>query len=254
MEKKKSFGESLEAFFAGKGFYIVLFLCVAVIGVSAWAMLAGKGTDVDDGNSSLNMTLEENEDAVLTGKTEYPVVTEPVLNPEPDTESVEIEIPEEPVVAEEPGAETAALATETEQQTAVLDFFIWPVAGELENGYSMTALVYNRTMQDWRTHDGIDIAAELGTQVKATSAGTVREVFDDDLYGTTVVIEHSGGLASTYSNLAAMPTVAVGDEVIAGQVIGSVGNTALCETGEVTHLHFSMTLDGQSVDPADYMP
>ena len=45
-EKKKGFGESLEAFFAGKGFYIVLFLCVAVIGVSAWAMLTGKGTNV----------------------------------------------------------------------------------------------------------------------------------------------------------------------------------------------------------------
>ena len=88
----------------------------------------------------------------------------------------------------------------------------------------------------------------------AAAKGTVAEVYEDDLLGTTVVIDHGEGLKSTYSNLAATPTVAAGDSVNMGDVIGSVGNTAIGETGEVIHLHFAMTKDGVSVDPAEYLP
>ena len=253
MDKKKSFGEGLEAFFAGKGFYIVLFLCVSVIGVSAWAMLTGRETDVDNG--VLDITLEDNGESVQTGKTDYPVVTEPVSTPAPKPQpSAKVEIPSDPVPTPEPVPENPAPAPEPETPTVSADFFIWPLTGEIENGYSMTALVYNRTMRDWRTHDGVDLAAELGAQVKAAGAGIVSEVYEDDMYGTTVIIDHGGGLVSTYSNLAALPTVAAGDAVVTGQVIGSVGDTALCEIGEVTHLHFAMALDGESIDPTDYLP
>jgi murein DD-endopeptidase MepM/ murein hydrolase activator NlpD len=48
--------------------------------------------------------------------------------------------------------------------------------------------------------------------------------------------------------------VYVGDTVSVGEIIGSVGDTALCETNEVAHLHFAMSLDGAGVDPADYLP
>ena len=257
MDKKKSFGEGLEAFFAGKGFYIVLFLCVSVIGVSAWAMLTGRETDVD--NSGLDITLEENDESVQTGKTDYPVVTEPVPTPAPKPQpSAAVEIPSEPVPTPDPTpvpeAPSPAPEPEPETSTASADFFIWPISGEIENGYSMTALVYNRTMRDWRTHDGVDLAAELGAQVKSAGSGVVSDVYEDDLYGTTVVIDHGAGLVSTYSNLASVPTVAAGDSEITGQVIGSVGDTALCEIGEVTHLHFSMSLNGESIDPTEYLP
>ena len=257
MDKKKSFGEGLEAFFAGKGFYIVLFLCVSVIGVSAWAMLTGRETDVD--NSGLDITLEENDESVQTGKTDYPVVTEPVPTPAPKPQpSAAVEIPSEPVPTPDPTpvpeAPSPAPEPEPETSTASADIFIWPISGEIENGYSMTALVYNRTMRDWRTHDGVDLAAELGAQVKSAGSGVVSDVYEDDLYGTTVVIDHGAGLVSTYSNLASVPTVAAGDSVITGQVIGSVGDTALCEIGEVTHLHFSMSLNGESIDPTEYLP
>ena len=250
MEKKKSFGESLEAFFAGKGFYIVLFLCVAVIGVSAWVMLTENGTDVED-SGNLDMTLEEQEDFVTTSKTENNTVTETAATPTP----APAETPA-PSAAPTTAEESVAIPSEPVQEAVntAPDFFVWPLTGEIENGYSMTALQYNRTMQDWRTHDGLDIAADLGTQVKAVTSGTVTEVFDDDLFGTTVVISHRDGLSSTYSNLAATPTVKVGDNVVTGQVIGAVGDTALCETGEVTHLHFSMAQNGESVDPTGFMP
>lgn len=240
MEEKKSFGESLEAFFAGKGFYIVLFLCVAVIGVSAWVMLTENETDVEPENA-LDLTLSQPEDYLPTVKAEDALITETISTPTPTpTPSQETE------AVEEPAQPTMAVSAPS--------FFVWPVSGEVENDYSMTALQYNRTMQDWRTHDGLDIAAELGAQVKATTGGTVAAVYDDALYGTTVVIEHGAGLVSSYANLAVTPTVKVGDGVVAGQVIGSVGDTALCETGEVTHLHFAMALEGESVDPNEYLP
>ncbi len=253
MENKKGFGESLEAFFAGKGFYIVLFLCVAVIGVSAWVMLAGEGTVVEE-KSGLDMSVSV--------ANEMPEDI-PVMKPQTTPASVMEEAPEQSVIEPEPDfVETSVMEepetfTETakpENAAPVSDFFVWPVSGEIENPYSVTALIYSRTMRDWRTHEGIDIAAAMGTQVKAATGGIVTEVYDDELYGMTVVIDHGNGLSSRYSNLADIPTVAVGDAVDVGAVIGSIGDTALCETGEVTHLHFEMIKDGTSVDPTEYMP
>ena len=260
-EKKKGFGESLEAFFAGKGFYIVLFLCVAVIGVSAWAMLTGKGTDVEDSAGNFDMTLSAEETYIPTGNTAYDEVAETedeTHTTAKETRTEEVTLPEVPVptpesdAEEESSVDTAVTVWEPVQEEQT--FFIWPVVGETENGYSMTALQYDRTMRDWRTHDGVDIAAALGEQVKAACAGTVTQVYDDEMFGCTVVIEHAGGLVSRYSNLQEIPTVAPGDVVVTGQVIGAVGETAICESGEVVHLHFSMSQDGKSVDPTSYMP
>lgn len=251
MQKNNSFGEKLEAFFAGKGFYIVLFLCVAVIGVSAWVILAGTGTDVE--NQPITDVMQqapENAGAVTVAPEAPAVIKEPeVVEPMGEEETEEAAN-----AGPEPEAETGVW-TESEPVIDVTEqLFIWPVNGEIEIPYSVSALIYNRTMKDWRTHDGIDLAAELGTQVMAVSSGTIEDIYQDDLYGTTVVISHGGGLTSTYSNLAEMPTVNAGDSVSTGEVIGAVGDTALAETGEVTHLHLSMAQDGVSVNPADYLP
>ena len=251
MEEKKPFASRVEAFFAGKGFYIVLFLCIAVIGVSAWSMLAG--TDKSSAAPVTEIAVANVEDSVVSAAApEIPAQSEPAALTLPEPTASAVKIPEAPV----PAAETEIIppvqpAAETAEER---DYFIRPVAGEIENGYSMTALVFNRTMQDWRTHDGVDITAELGTQVKACANGRVEEIREDDLFGTTVVLSHRDGLMSIYSNLAAMPTVSVGDQVSVGQTIGAVGDTALGEAGEVCHLHFAMSLDGESVDPTEYLP
>ena len=249
MEKKKSFGRRLEDFFAGKGFYIVLFLCAAVIGVSAWALLTSTGTDVDT-TPAIEIPSADNN----TGNDLPAAVTDPM---EPVT--VPDDIQDEPVHAEAPETvedepqEAPVWAPEPES-APVADVWVWPLNGDIDVPYSMTALVYNSTMADWRTHNGVDLAAELGAQVSACAAGTVESVYDDAMHGTTVVIDHLNGVRSVYSNLAAQPTVLPGDSVVAGEVIGAVGQTTLCETGQVTHLHFAMTRDGASIDPAEYMP
>ena len=84
--------------------------------------------------------------------------------------------------------------------------------GTVTRPYAMTALAYDETMSDWRTHDGIDIEAKYGTVVSAMASGTVTKVYYDDRYGTTVVTEREDGLRCTYANLEAIPTVNVGDQ------------------------------------------
>ena len=101
--------------------------------------------------------------------------------------------------------------------------------------------------------DGIDIEADAGTQVLAASSGTVLSVADDDLMGTTVVIAHDGGYETTYSNLQSVPTVAPEQYVSAGQVIGAVGTTSLAEASMSPHLHFSVTKDGEIIDPQEFL-
>ena len=247
-KKKKTFFERAEAFFAGKGFYIVLFLCVAVIGVSAWSLLTGGGTgkrEADAGIAAANI------DPGMTVSADAAPKPAATARPGPVPTSAPTEAP---IASPKPAEKTEAPAAMPAPTIEARDYYIRPTAGPIENGYSMDALVFNRTMRDWRTHDGVDIAAELGAQVKALTDGKVTQVYNDDLFGTTVVISHRNGLESIYSNLAAAPPVAVGDQVAVGQVIGSVGDTALCESGEVCHLHFAMRRNGESVDPTEYLP
>ena len=226
MESKKSFGKQIEQILVGKGFYIVMALCAAIIGVSIWSLF----------RTPAKITPDESEfDEVLSE-------IAPVEEYEP-VESVSPAVVEEMVSKEEAIEETAS---EVES--------VWPVEGEIQREYSMESLQYDQTMCDWRTHNGLDISAELGTKVKSFRSGTVLRVYSDDLYGTTVVIDHGSGLVIRYANLEQVPTVYEGDQVAAGDVIGSVGDTAKCESSQESHLHLSAELNGESVSPLDYLP
>ena len=157
--------------------------------------------------------------------------------------------PQEETLAEEE-EDYAAEPTYTETVTT----YVWPVQGGVEVPYAMETLLYDATMADWRTHDGVDIACSLGDEVLAAADGLVAGVREDDLYGTVVEIDHQNGVHSIYANLASQPLVSEGDRVTMGQTIGSVGKTALAETNVVPHLHLAMTLDGVRTDPMNYLP
>jgi len=251
MENKNS-PRGLAAFFAGKGFYIVLSLCLLIIGVTVWAMLtkAEKLTETEYETGYYDDWV----DMAAYSAAEY-TDESPVMAAAPETTDAGILFTEsEESVSAEAEAEEVAEVWSADTAVSAPQQFYWPVNGAVEMEYSMDALVYNPTMSDWRTHSGVDIAAAIGTQVMASCGGRVESVYTDDLMGVTVVIDHMGGLKSIYCNLAGTPTVSVGDGVEAGQVIGAVGSSALAETAEAAHLHFAMTLDGQSVDPGNYMP
>ena len=247
-----SSGGKLERFFAGRGFYIVLFLCAAVIGVSAWMMAAG--------NETMNDTSKTNS----VGMTNKRVETI-ILSPESGTDSQSAMAESGPDVGVAAvDEETPVLDSDSESLTQVwhegdvtevaAPMYVWPIQGQLERLHSMDALAYDVTMRDWRTHEGVDIAAALGSTVTASHSGRVESIENDDLYGTVVVLNHGDGSSSRYANLADTVPVNVGDWLECGAAIGTVGTSALCEIGQGAHLHFALFVDGQSVDPLEYLP
>ena len=233
MGNKKGLGR-LAGAIAGKGFYIVLFLCAAVVGASVWTLSAG--THVEESETAEHKV--DISDAVVTmlpAGTAREEASVPVAAMRPENEA------EETSAAEEESSEEN---TWQDDSDAVMTY-VWPVQGQIETPYAVETLTYDATMADWRAHAGIDIACTAGEQVVAAAAGTVVSVEDDDLLGTTVVIDHENGVH---------PPVSEDDWVTMGQVIGSVGKTALAETNMVPHLHLAMTEDGSYVDPRELLP
>ena len=273
MRREKESANKGRVFLAGKGFYVVLFACVAIIGMSAWILFYTG----DIGDSIETIRHVEGEEPAVSSPT--PVKErEPVFPPAQAGEgasSPQIPTRQEPhtpavtAPAVSPAVETTAkppqelVREETREETPpppsvekALDelTFVWPVSGKVEMPFSVDVPVYNRTLSVWQTHAGIDIASPTGTKILAVTDGTVADVYEDDLMGVTVAIDHGNGLRSIYSNLAGTPVVRAGDNVTMGAAIGAVGDTALGEIGEVAHVHLEMTLNGDVQNPEDYLP
>ena len=199
----------------GKGYYIALILCAIAIGISGYLYYQNVSEVVDPSDVP----------AINTDGNHRPGETlpDPTTNP----------------------------TTPTNPKKG-LKATVSPLTGEKVVDYAMDCLTYNPTTRDWRTHDGIDIAADAGTTVCAAADGTVYTVYDDDTMGKTVVIRHEDGYTTYYSCLADEVSVKPGDVVQMGQTIGTVGETALLEAAIGHHLHFSVMRDEQSLNPEDF--
>ena len=217
--RNKKFFDSLR----GKGYYIALVLCAVAIGVSAYLYYRGDempdSPDVPAGVQDTNPTPSGFN----------PGATNPGTNPsQPD-------------------------ATIPQGSDKKPKRITRPVAGETVLEYAMDCLCYNPTTRDWRVHNGIDIAAAEGTEVLAAADGQVYAVFEDELLGTTVVIRHENDYTTRYSSLHAETKVTPGQVVTSGQAIGSVGKTAMMEYAIGDHVHFSVALNGDAVDPEEFL-
>ena len=243
---KRNLFQKLGDFVLGKGFYIVLFLCVAAIGISGYYLIR-----TVTGGSQPSEPVTAN-----------PTVTLPDSSAQeaPSTQPLEEETPEEeppaPAVQEDdpqPVKEPAQeeVSTQPEYKEVV---YTWPVKGQVLRAFTAEALAYDPTMGDWRTHSGIDIAAAEGIQVLATAKGTVLAVTEDDMLGVCVAIGHGDGLVSVYANLDPEVQVVEGDSVYTGDIIGQVGNTAIAESALPSHLHFAMVKHDLPADPMGYLP
>ena len=222
MSDKKNTGRS----FNGKGYYIALILCAAAIGI--------------------------------TGYLYYRNVNEPSLHAQdpanPVTDAAGTQNEDVAAVATQPaGGKDSTPTGTTGTQTPVKPRTASPISGETVAEYAMDCLSYNATTRDWRVHNGVDIAAEAGTEVCAAADGMVYTTYEDETMGTTVVIRHDGGYTTKYSSLDADVAVSPGDEVKLGQAIGCVGSTALLESALGDHVHFSVTHNDEPMDPADFL-
>lgn len=207
-----------KAVFGGKGFYIALVLCLAAAAIIVYATLL------------------------------HPLQkAEPVVEADPT--------PVAPVIQTQPIEEAAVepIIEPTVKPEELVPQVISPLDGTTVTVFSTTELMYDETMADWRTHNGLDIQAAEGDSVKTAAEGTVLSVKDDELMGTTVVIEHADGYTTQYSSLMAEPPVGEGQHVNAGEIIGCVGTTAAAESNMGAHLHFSVAKDGKTIDPSEYV-
>ena len=215
MSKKFNIGS-----FGKKGYYIALILCAAAIGISGYLYYRNANNNDPQLNNPTDAFAPDGD--IQTGVTlpgnngnqGKPEDTNPVTRPYPIGR---------------------------------------PVSGETVTDYAMDCLSYNETTRDWRTHNGIDIAADSGTTVCAAAAGTVYTVYTDDTMGTTVVIRHEGGYVTKYASLGKELSVAPGDAVEMGDAIGVVANTALIESALGDHLHFSVTFNDEPMDPMEFL-
>ena len=159
--------------------------------------------------------------------------------------------------------ESSSVSTNTTQNTTSEDeqepketkelSFQRPVEGEIVREFAQENLVYSETLEEWVTHNGIDIKADKTTVVKAAEAGVVKSIKNDPRYGLTIVIEHDDTYQTVYSNLLTSEFVVEGESVEKGQSIGTVGNSAVFEIADEPHLHFEILKDSIAIDPSIYI-
>jgi murein DD-endopeptidase MepM/ murein hydrolase activator NlpD len=149
------------------------------------------------------------------------------LRPDPDT-----------TVEDPPAVEAQADPSE----------WLIPLSGDIgrKHGFS-----HDPTYNDYRFHHGIDIMAEPGTPVYAAAAGKVKAAREDSYWGGVVIMEHGESWQSFYRCLE--PVVSAGDKLDAGGLLGYILESSPNEAAQEAHLHYEMYLNGDEVNPADWL-
>lgn len=232
-QKYANFRKKAASFLEKRGFYFVLLVCLALTGIAAALTLGPKNKQEEPSPTPDSVETRLSGDESLA-----------MLTPSPSPK-----------------------ATPTAEPTVIPDFTIAPtkepkktpekapapVEGKIIFGFAVDKLLYSRTLDQWMTHHGVDIASKLGTEVRAVLPGKVIEVYEDDLLGVTVIIEHSEKRITVYANLKEKPPVEKGDKLDAGDIVGLVGDTAISECADEPHLHFEYRIDEEAVDPSEYV-
>lgn len=203
-------------------------ICLALIIITVCAVIANRSRD-----NEIPEQKETEKSTVKLDETEKPTESEKATETEKPTQK--------------PSGGSTNVSTG-------LPSFTLPVSGTLTNKHDPELQVFSPTMQDYRVHLGIDIQTAENAPVYAAADGTVSKIWVDTLMGYCVAVKHSGNCVTVYKNLAAnLPEgIAEGTSVRSGQLIATVGNSAMVEVADEPHLHFEMTVSDLAVDPLEY--
>lgn len=213
-------GKKVKAVFGGKGFYIALALCLLAAGIVGYYTLLRPQAPAEPASNPASNVPDDRDNAWVA----------PAVQPEEN-------VPAAPPAEETPISDPQDLLPQV----------MSPLDGTTVTVFSVTELMYDETMADWRTHNGIDIRAEAGEAVRAASDGTVTAVRNDPMWGNVVEVT-SGEYVMTYAGLSADILVKMDQSIRAGEQLGSVGEVP-CELSMEPHLHFDVRSNGEYVDP-----
>lgn len=211
------------------GLYIIIGLCILIIGGASWFMLSSNS----DGNTSSEPDGQNNEYTSPSTSYNENVVTPPIL---PSQETAD-------TVSDQPYSSESEVVEE--KPKAIV--FAMPVVGEVIKGHSDTQLQFSKTYGDMRIHQGIDISSKIGTAVSSAADGTVTAIEPNTSIGTVITIDHNNGITIKYASIDNLK-FKIGDAVKSGDIIGTVGSIpAECEDKE--HIHIEVYKDSKPVDP-----
>lgn len=236
-------------FMNGRGFYIALALCLVAIGSAAYIAVNNSVGFLSHGTVNSTPTASEAGSAPAgdyTWDASSTAQANNVVSNIPDSRAAS----SDNNAASASSAQTSSRLVNDQGEKLI---FMMPCAGEVISAFSDNVPVYNKTYDDWRVQNGVDISVKLGTPIVAAADGTVSDVRQDPVYGEEVVIDHGNGLKSVYGNLTVNVTVKKAQKVSAGDVIGCVGSTARGEVGLEPHLYFAMTRNNSYINPISMM-
>lgn len=221
-------------FFAGKGFYIVLALCIVAVGAAAWSA-------VSTINSSEDYFMSSNYNS--SEKLPTSSVSEQVANPVSDVEDTRSEV----------SSAQDKIQPQTQPQAPVESGpkYVMPLKGNIGKTFSGDTLQYSKTYDDMRLHLGVDLLAKKGTDVVSAAKGTVKKITDDGVWGKMIVMDHGSGIVVHYCGLDGL-TVSEGETVAVGTKIGVVG-TVPSECEDEDHIHITVTKNGEYISPYDLL-
>ncbi len=113
---------------------------------------------------------------------------------------------------------------------------------------------YDKTLDRYCLHEGMDFKCAEGTEVLAAVDGTVKSVsVRDELYGAVITIEHADNVTTVYKFINPVENLKAGDKVSRGDVIGKVAKATGVENADGDHLHFEVLKNNVMQDPDDYL-
>ena len=208
--------------------------------------------ETQSASTEIGKTVEESEES-LENETQNNQTRETVNST--SSNNVEVSSPNTSTTNSSDSTDSTENTTTEQVQTQEVKelSFQKPVEGDITREFAQENLVYSETLEEWVTHNGIDIKADKTTVVKASEAGVIKSIKNDPRYGLTIVIEHDDVYQTVYSNLLTSEFVVEGETVEKGQSIGTVGNSAVFEIADEPHLHFEILKNGIQEDPSIYI-
>lgn len=235
--------EHLKQFLKQKGLYLA---CLAVVFAATAAGVLALRSVLNHVAQLTNTAQEEapwqDDTTVNKPDTTQP---EPVRTPAPASSAASSPDAASDAPSSAPEASPAPAASAAPSGSAAKSSDFWQ--GKAAVPFSGDELVYNATLGDWRTHNGLDMAAATGDEVPAVRGGQVTAVETDALWGGVVEITDSTGLVWRYCGVE--PGCVLGDTAAAGAVIGTVSGVPAEEEDGALHVHLECLSQGEWVKP-----